>query len=418
MTAIRDQIVILGGTTHCNRGDRAMHEGLLRWLREVAPGSGLVFLAGNPEFTSEILGVESRLSPDATLAQSWTRATPGSTRQRLRAWWRGIRFAARPPVEFKDLMTRARAVFVPGSGSMNSLWWHDWLYVKAAEVHAARRAGARVFMTSQGIGPRFTHGLDRLVARGMFQHCTRVGVRDGGQSISLLRELGVDAKKCLHTGDDALLVEPDFNAADCILAGIPGDRMLIGLNVRDSSSYGRGYPKPAPQLWARVLEDLIGKGMNAHFLFLPVSHDRQDDDRVAAREVARHFGGGADRITLVEDELDAPVLRGLAARLQAAAGISYHFLLFCLAANVPAVGAWQNPYYRHKQEGLFRLYECPEAALELDRAEAGGLSSALLDIILRRDAISTRLAASNRKLAVTTDAARSEIRLLLETPTP
>lgn len=409
MSANRDRILVLGGVTHHNRGDRAMHEGLIRWLRTITPPAEPLFLAGNPEFTSEVLRVESRLSPDVRLAQPWTRETSASTRQRLQCWWRGWKFSQDPPAEFRGWLERARAVFVPGSGSMNSLWWHDWLYVKAAEVRAAHRAGVPVFMTSQGIGPRFTHWMDRWVARAMFQRCVRVGVRDGAQSLELLREIGVSAAKSLHTGDDALLVPPDHAAADRILAGVPPERIIVGLNVRDASSYGRGYAKPVPEVWAGALRGLIEHGLDAQFLFVPISYDRQDDDRIAARKVAALAPGVADRITLVEEELDGAALRGLAARCHAAAGISYHFLLFCLAASVPTVGAWQNPYYQQKQTGLFRLYGASEDAHDFFKLDSAALCASIMRQLERREPISSQLARQNQILREASHAARAVI---------
>ena len=414
----RDQILILGGATHKNRGDRAMHEGLLRWLRQEVPDARPVFLASNPELTAEVLNVDSRLSPDGLLAQPWTRETPSSTRQRLEAWWRGMKFALRPPGDFSEHLSRARAVFVPGSGSMNSLWWHDWLYVKAAEIHAARRAGVPVFMSSQGIGPVFTHWMDRRVALGMFRRCARVGVRDDAQSIDLLTELGLQGSQCLHTGDDALLIPPDHRPSDRILAGVPKWRQIVGLNVRNSSSYGRRYAKPQPKLWAEALRALLEQGVDAHFVFIPISYDAQDDDRVAARQVADLMPEAANRITLIEEELDAAALRGLATRCHVAAGISYHFLLFCLAASVPTLGVWQNPYYQQKQGGLFRLYDIPEAALDLAALDGNRLKEAIQNLLDQHDSLSDQLRSWNQKLGARAREARQTIVGLLGTMPP
>ena len=79
--------------------------------------------------------------------------------------------------DFARHLAWADAAIVPGSGSMNSLWWHDWLYPKAYTVLAARAMGVPVAMTSQGVGPEFSHPLDAAVAAEMFSACEIVGVR-------------------------------------------------------------------------------------------------------------------------------------------------------------------------------------------------------------------------------------------------
>lgn len=403
-----NHFLLLGGATHRNRGDLAMHQGLLRWLRDEFPATRPVFLAANPELTREVLQVESAPSPGAELAQPWTRETPHSTRQRLETWWRCVRFIYRSN-RFTPMLHRARAAFVPGSGSMNSLWWHDWLYVKAAEVLSARHHGVPVFMTSQGVGPAFTHWLDRWVAGLMFRACTLVAVRDGEQSLRLLRSLGVPEHKLAHSGDDSLLVPADQGPASSLLANIPAGRLLVGLNVRDSHTYGRGYAKPKPKHWATALDVLANAGHNVHFVFVPISYDAQDDDRVAARKV-KELMANQDRVTLVEEELAAAELRGLTVRLHIAAGISYHFLLFCLASGVPALGIWQNPYYEQKQGGLYSLFDQEDLAIPLASLDAPSLASRLASLLQNQAALSSALAAAGQRSATAAQATRLRLR--------
>jgi polysaccharide pyruvyl transferase WcaK-like protein len=317
------------------------------------------------------------------------------------------------PKDFGVQLRGARAVVVPGSGSMNSLWWHDWLYVKAAEVWCAKRYGVPVVMTSQGIGPAFHHWLDRWVAKSMFNACDYVGVRDDAQSKAILTALGVPPAKVIHTGDDALHVPPDDAAAARILSRIPAGRVLVGLNVRDSHTYGRGYAKPRPKVWAQALDLLVAQGIDAHFVFIPISYDAQDDDRLAARQV-RSKMVAQDRVTLVEEELDASVLRALAARMHVGTGISYHFLLFCLSAAVPALGMWQNPYYEHKQSGLFSLYGEQDCALSMAGQDPIEMAQLIRQLILERASRQRRLSTTSLALERVAQSADAKIAEVLQ----
>jgi polysaccharide pyruvyl transferase WcaK-like protein len=414
----KNTILIFGGTTHENRGDRAMHAGLLQWLRNARPDLEPIFLANNPEHTADVLAVRSARSPDAKLAQPWNKKTRESTGQRIRSFARGLGFVIRP-AGLRDHFQRAVAAFIPGSGSMNSLWWHDWLHVKAWETLAARRAGIPVFATSQGVGPEFTHPLDARAARMMFNACEVVGVRDGAASAEILQACGVVAAKIGHTGDDALLITPDDAAASRVLGEFGSGHPLVAVNLRDASSYGKKYPKPDLTFWSSVLRELAALPSSPNFLFLPVSYDPVDDDRRPARALIDSLvatGIPASRFFALEDPVEAPVLRSLAARAAVGLGISYHFLLFCLSAGVPAFGFWQNAYYRSKIEGVMRLYGCSGHALELAATSPTGLATRVEETLADRAGHVYHLQSISRQLEVA--AAETRARILDRLPPP
>lgn len=416
----RDHLLILGGTTHENRGDLAMHAGLLRWLEKTRPDLEPVFLANNPEVTTRVLGVRGEPSPDAGLAQPWNKQTRESTWQRVRSCARGLRFLIGPG-EFGRRLARAAAVWIPGSGSMNSQWWHDWLYVKAWEVSAARRAGVPVFATSQGVGPPFSHGLDARVARFLFNGCTVAGTRDGPASEQILRSCGVEPSRIHFTGDDSLLLEADDDGADRLLGGFGAGYPVIAINARDSSSYGRKYPKPDLGFWAALLGGLAALPAKPRLLFLPVSYDAADDDRRPARALVQSLlaaGVPAEHLLAPEDPFDAPVLRALAARATIGVGISYHFLLFCLSAGVPAFGLWQNPYYRAKIDGLMALHECPDHGLELGAVSPSELIGRINPLIESGNEARSRLESVTRRLRESAATTRKLILDSLPPPAP
>jgi polysaccharide pyruvyl transferase WcaK-like protein len=413
-------VLILGGAAHQNRGDLAMQSGLVQWVRRQAPAAEVLFFSSDPEPTERAFGVPCQLAADSELATPWTRETPGSTDQRRKAIRRGRRFVRRakwfrrigwcpgsPTAKgYLNALANARCALVPGSGSMNSLWWHDWLYPKAFTVLAARAMGVPVAMTSQGVGPEFSHPLDASVAAEMFSACEIVGVRDDSTSAELLEGIGVPRDIVRHTGDDALLFESGANSAS-----LKGDREddvpIIGLNLRDSSTYQKGYAKHDPERYAQVL-DAVASKRRVRFAFVPISYDQQDDDRVAAQNVIAAMDH-ADRAEVVTEELDAAQLRELCGSFDAAIGISYHFLLFSLAANVPSLLLHSNPYYAHKSKGLSRLYGTEEQAIDLGATSDADLEAAIHAMLDHAGERRDTLAATNKALESRAAETRREI---------
>jgi polysaccharide pyruvyl transferase WcaK-like protein len=222
----------------------------------------------------------------------------------------------------------------------------------------------------------------------------------------------VEAARVAFSGDDALLIEPDAEAASRWLGDFGAGHPLIAINARDSSSYGRKYPKPDLEFWIALLRGLAALPSSPHFLFLPVSYDPADDDRRPARSLAGALldaGVPTSRLLVLEEPLDAPVLRGLAARATLGIGISYHFLLFCLAAGVPAFGLWQNPYYRAKIEGLMSLYQCSKQALGLSSISPEAMLADVEQMLADPSLQVNRLRSLGRELEASAQKTRARI---------
>ena len=235
---------------------------------------------------------------------------------------------------------------VHGSGSFNSLWWYDWLYPKTACCLAGRVGGVPTVIASQGIGP-LDNRLDRLVARVFFNSVACVGVRDGEASTSLARSLGARRATTWHTGDDSLLVKAESPlATDTALreARVPDEKLLIGVNFRDSSSYSPAHHEGGTGQLARLLDGL-SDGSGAHVVFVPISYDTADDDRKSAAAVVNAMANQASASVLTAEH-PAARLRAIVGRMHLCIGTSYHFLLFALSEGVPALGLYKNAYYR------------------------------------------------------------------------
>jgi colanic acid/amylovoran biosynthesis protein len=415
-------VLILGGVTHENRGDLAMIEGLIAWLRETAPALEPVLSSWNPERSTRAFGVRSIPSPDIDMMvwgpSRWRRVVMALKGLRLVVAaclfrWVSVKAAealASPrTVGFLRELDRARAMVVHGSGSFNSLWWYDWLYPKTACCLAGRVRGVPTVIASQGIGP-LDHPLDRLVSRVFFRSVAFVGVRDGEASTSLAHSLGARRSTTWHTGDDSLLLKAESSlAADTALreAGVPDRRLLLGVNFRDSSSYSPSHREGGTERLARLL-DRVADDSRAHVVFVPISYDTADDDRKSAAAVANAMANPATAIVLTA-EYPAVSLRAIIGRMHLCIGTSYHFLLFALAEGVPALGLYKNAYYRQKQLGLFSLYRLDRYSVDMLSAGPDQIEALAAELLARRQDVAETLRRRNDELRSAETAGRAKL---------
>lgn len=424
-------ILVLGGFTHDNRGDLAMMEGLFSELRQLSRSIVPILYSWNPERSRTAFNVECRPSPDLDISSQFTTKS-----SRLLAIidiaWFVLRFALFHFVSFRvarlftnsrllaffSQLSRASAVVVHGSGSFNSYWWHDWVYPKTACAIAARLAGKPVLMTSQGVGP-FDHILDRMVAELFFRTATFLGVRDADRSADVMRHLGASADRIWQTGDDALLLPmPPKAEAEALLEeeGLPRAELLIGVNVRDASTYSSQFHEGGVGALATALAEVAVRH-RARLVFIPISYDPWDDDRKSAEALAAAIGDRAP-VTIVRNERSAAELRTLIGRMSICVGTSYHFLLFALSGDVPSIGLFRNAYYKQKQTGLLGLFGKAEWCIDGTLISAAELAEKIDHLIVERTKLSQELEKSNERLAEEAARARAQFALAIGIVTP
>jgi polysaccharide pyruvyl transferase WcaK-like protein len=371
-------VLIYGSATHRNLGDLAMMQGLIQHLQNTHPNKRVVLVTRNPDFSQRILGIPCLISPDSDLL-----STEGRAQRKSAVIGRGLLFLVRfllwrfvsrrlaarvtPPnsTSFFAALTNAAALVVHGSGSFNSIFWRGWLYPKAFSAVCARLSRVPVLMTSQGIGPLRSR-LDRLMARIFFYHAAYIGVRDGDFSREQARQAGAPADRVYHTGDDSALL-PDAAPVEIdaalVAERIPDGPRLIGVNFRDASTYDPSHQERGYETLAAALDQIVQQ-QHAHVVFVPITYDHADDDRKSAERVLALM---VEKVhtTIIRREYPATVVRGIIGRMHVVVGASYHFLLFALSQNVPALALTKNDYYLHKHRGLLTLYQQEEQRVDI-----------------------------------------------------
>jgi colanic acid/amylovoran biosynthesis protein len=405
-------LLIYGSATHDNAGDLAMMQALIDRIRRDLPALSLALLTRNPEPSAARFGIPCHPSHDPWLIAPHL-PSPSRTRLvaagllfllRLILWQHGPRRLADrlTPPGLRDAFTRlatCHGILVHGSGSFNSIFRRGWLYPKTFTALAARRLGRPVWMTSQGIGP-FDHPLDRFIARLFFHTAAFTGLRDEEPSRSTALACGAPPERIVFTGDDALRLAPAHPGtvdAAWIAEGLPTGQSLLGLNVRNASSYHPGYRDGGDAALAAALDRIIEQ-RNAHIVFLPITYDPHDDDRTSAHAVRAHMRH-PDHAWIVEGHYPPAVLRALIARMQAAAGVSYHFLLFALDAGRPALALTRNTYYAAKHQGLLDLYAPALATAPWTETATDALTTALLALLDQPESLRHTLHRQNQQIA-------------------
>jgi polysaccharide pyruvyl transferase WcaK-like protein len=416
-----------------NKGDHAMLEGLVGWLKEVDLYSEIIAYEMTPGALSPINEVRPFPSPEQFML-GIPGQHHGSSSQtliaRIRTILRGIVFIARFFL-YKLIGTRlqkesylhgffhqilsANALFFSGGGYINGVWWSDGLYSKTFPALTARLAGVPVILTSQGLGP-LQHPLDRFVAWLLFSNCAVIGVRDGKYSKSTVNSIASKSTdRVINTGDDALLVSAASKleiASILRTEGIPDTaNELIVVNLRDSSSYQTGYAKPPFAIAAAVLDELL-EHPSRHVVFVPISYHSEDGDRESASKIMksmRHY----DRGSIIIGEYSPSIIKGIIGQAHIAIGTSYHFLLFALSQSIPALALYQNPYYKQKLEGLCAMYGQEQYCISLDGMNTKSLSKAAQTLLDQRHIIVDGLKKNNRTLLADFTAAHIVIRDLI-----
>jgi polysaccharide pyruvyl transferase WcaK-like protein len=429
------KILIASGCEYSlnNKGDQAMLEGLVGWLKEVDPHSEITAYEMTPGALSPIKAVRPFPSPERFML-----GIPGQHHgskfqmliARIRTIFRGIVFIARFFL-YKLIGTRlqkesylhgffhqilsADVLFFSGGGYVNGLWWSDGLYSKTFPALVARLAGVSVILTSQGLGP-FQHPLDRFVAWLLFSSCVVIGVRDGEFSKTTVKSISSQSiARVINTGDDALLVSAASKleiTSIFLTEGIPNTaNELIVVNLRDSSSYQAGYEKPPFDIAAVVLDELL-EHPGRHVVFVPISYHSEDGDRESASKIMKsmhHY----DRASIISGQYSPSIIKGIIGQAHIAIGTSYHFLLFALSQNIPVLALYQDAYYKQKLEGLCAMYGQQQYCISLDGMDTKSLSKAAQTLLDQRHIIVDGLAENNRTLVTGFTAAHSVIRDLI-----
>lgn len=196
------------------------------------------------------------------------------------------------------------------------------------EVEIAQELGVPTCAYAIGIGP-LRDREERAAVRDGLNRMRLITVREATAK-RLCEEIGV-AVPVRVTADPALLLEPEpFDDAMLRDEGIPTDRPLVGLSVREAGP-------AAPDLGRVPYHDLIAQAadyaihrFDADAVFVPME---QADRREIHRTIA--LMACPQRAHVLKREYGPRQALGLVGRFEMALGMRLHFLIFAALRGVP-----------------------------------------------------------------------------------
>lgn len=237
---------------------------------------------------------------------------------------------------FLDVFNSADLVVCSGGGYINDAIAHHALGVMRT-LRAAMAKGYKTAMMSQGIGtvtnPQLLRELEGILPRLDFLSLRK---REG---LDFLRSLGVDSRRVMITGDDAIELGSKLRPSE--------QGSALGINIR-IAKYSELRSSNANRLseWLRGFLDNKQAPVIPVPILLPA--DRND--------TCTHFGQlQGFRDDMVEKPFIDDCVKQVG-RCKLVITGSYHAAVFALSQGIPAIGLGNSEYYVTKFAGLKSMF--------------------------------------------------------------
>lgn len=208
-------------------------------------------------------------------------------------------------------------------------------------IRRAKKAGKRVFMVGQGVGPLKTF-LGRRFAVGAFSLADEIVVRDPG-SMSLLKEIGV--KRPIRLGADTAFLIPPPAEQTSDSAFQVGEMRTVGIAPRPWGKNVKGIQ--------RLFADLAKKLYAANVIPVMIEMDQHEDGPLIY-EIGKLLGGKVPDIRRMQTPMQ---VQQRMARMEAVIAMRLHAGILAASVGVP-------PYmisYDPKVTALAKLLELAPA---------------------------------------------------------
>lgn len=365
----RRKILVLGGYGYRNTGDEAQLNANLKDLARLFPDHLVQVLSPDPAYTHfhhercSVSEAPRKAFYDTDTSGLYALQSPlDKARFLSRSLWlylnaflvsRGL-----PPFLLKAKrcallheLESASLVFFSGGGyltgsTLSRLW--DGLFFMAF----ARVLKVPVVLSGQTLGvwnSRFT----RWLAGWGLRKAALITVRDAGESLKALAELGLRRDLYFSTCDDALFCaksqDPDAIQSLLQRAGLPEGAGYVALNVH----YWGLEAIPERE---RLLEQLdkicvwVRQETGLELLGIPMV---PSDQTTLADLAERSPDLGLRRL---DYDYDFRTVRAVIARAQICITMKHHPIIFAMGEGVPALSLARGAYYHHKNLGALKLF--------------------------------------------------------------
>jgi len=341
-------------------------------LAAFCPGTFPVPAAGQAGWLSEGSVFGGRLY--SALIPRRLRIPAGRAEAYFRRRWPRLAHSAvrvgelRRPLQQRTLTAFSRALLqadlfvVSGAGDINSAF-EPQAEMLLDLIELAKTLGVPTLLFGQGVGPVQSERL-RARASKVLPHVDFIGVRESRRGVALLTEMGVDARRVMVTGDDALELAYD--------ARMPQSDNRIGVNVR-RAAYAEVDDAQLEELRPVLREAAVRHG--THLMPLPVRLTGFDSDVQALDRLL-----APDLVDRSLDQVASPLdLVRRIGRCRLVVTGSYHAAVFALAQGIPAVALARSDYYVDKFLGLADQFQGGCELVDLGTPNVSGRLAAAVD---------------------------------------
>ena len=402
------KILLVGTDSTANLGDQAILICMMDLLRERFPDAEFVVLSHRPHLARERLG--ERDDVKAVDWMPWTGYSGASIRALVGGYLRR-RIGAKhgflrwmyPPKQRHVLrhFDDADLVALVGGRYLTSPYFDSVLYVLHA-VELARTRGIPVVSFPQSIGP-FVTAKEKFAASLLLSRIDYLMVRDE-RTRDFFRHFQVKGPRIDLVPDCVFTLEPaDNDEIDAVMEKegiVKGDRPLIAVTARTLKATMERYDDAEHDVYmdkmAALLDDLSD---DADLVFLSSTYAaqgyfRHDPDIGRAVASRMHHGG---RLKIVDNEVSAPILKGLYGRMDAVITTRMHPIIMSSAMGVPVAGI----AYEYKSIEVLKLLGFAENAVAVRDFEPEAVAEIVRGMLADRSEISRQLLERTSRMQTT-----------------
>lgn len=233
----------------------------------------------------------------------------------------GMRAVARfDSSQVKTAIEECDALVFPGGSVFQDVTSVRSVAYYSSLVKQAKKAGKKVVMLGQGVGPLNTW-LGKKMASSAFNACDALAVRDPG-SLQTLRGLGVRIQPKVTADMAFLLPEPPTNESSGSFGA--GGMKTIGVSARP---WGKDRSKAVIEVFAALVKMLYGAGMVPMMIEMDES-----EDRPIIEAISKAHGGKVPDLKGVAGPV--PLQQRLA-RMEAVIAMRLHAGILAATVGVP-----------------------------------------------------------------------------------
>lgn len=356
-----------------NRGDRAIVEAQIGWIRRHDPSADIAVYSPFFEENAEVFGKERSFQPIISHSNG-----SGKLAALIEPLARRIRFATGQKEAAMTFFREADAVIMCGGGYLYSspaplvsrqLAFHCW------NAQLALKLGKPVLTFPQSWGP-LRKSLDRTICQSLANALPAIVTR-GRASTKLLNEMG-------H-GDKIIQLPDIVMALDALRDDIiPPKRQTVGRSLGIAPidwGFDRDIPETEKEKYIEKLASIAAHWITQQkgkVTIIPqVVVDNHDDDRIPSARL---------RDILIERNLPVEYTPDLSwsehwqliANQDVFIGCRMHACIFSMVCGVPAVGLAYQPKFHE----LYEQIDNSRYSIDIEKFEPKIVSSLLEDLVL------------------------------------